>query len=92
MMGAVDKVKVTIVNLWDHVMLKYQLNMGYWWLDSQFQSTVYTMRFTLDAKCVKYEYSKFTDGHHNNMTWTSRIHRQMIYLYDDLENDGDHIA
>jgi len=90
--GDLDKVKVPLVNLWDHVTPEHWWNPGYWWLDSQLQGTVDAMRFALDARRVKYDYNKIAGGRHNERAWASRIHKPMMFLYGDPENDGHHIA
>lgn len=90
--GDDDEVKVPLIDVWDHVTMDHWWNPGYWWLDSQLQPTIDAMKFTLDARRIKYEYNKISGGRHNERAWAYRIHLPLLFLYGDREEDENDVS
>ncbi len=85
--GDEDDVKVPIVDLVDFMSEYHFWNPGYWWLDSNLQPGIDLMKLAFDTKGVKYEYTKFPGGRHNERAWALRIHKPLLALYGDGLSD-----
>jgi hypothetical protein len=70
-----------------HFYIEYTTYSGYWWLDSQLQMGIDAMKVALDTKGVKYVYNKVPGGRHNERAWALRIHKPLLALYGNDDNN-----
>ena len=88
--GDVDDKKVPVFDMHDHLMMNERFwNPGYWWLDTNLQPGIDSMRFIFDSAGVQYTYEKFPGGRHNERAWANRIHRPLLALYGKRSIDFD---
>lgn len=78
--GDTDQVKVSFFDIFDHLTDEHWWNPGYWWLDTQLQSSVDAMSLALNLAGVKHRYEKFPGARHNERAWSLRIHEPILHL------------
>jgi enterochelin esterase-like enzyme len=85
--GDINDVKVPWVDVLDHLTSEHWWNPGYFWLDTQLQGGMESMKQALDQARATYEYREFPGGRHNERAWAQRVHvsRQRQQLFTTLE-------
>jgi len=79
--GDFDKIKVPLVDVWDHLTPNHWWNPGYFWLDTQLQQSVQNMKRICEEAGVPVAYHEFPGARHNERAWSQRIHRPLLHLY-----------
>eukprot|EP00537_Pseudo-nitzschia_pungens_P000339 CAMPEP_0172358456 /NCGR_PEP_ID=MMETSP1060-20121228/2764_1 /TAXON_ID=37318 /ORGANISM="Pseudo-nitzschia pungens, Strain cf. cingulata" /LENGTH=426 /DNA_ID=CAMNT_0013079675 /DNA_START=216 /DNA_END=1493 /DNA_ORIENTATION=+ len=64
-----DFVRVSPIDVLDHLTPVHGWNPGYFWLDTQLQGQVTAMKNALDRAEVDYEYRQYPGGRHNERAW-----------------------
>lgn len=83
-----DFVRVSPIDVLDHLTPVHGWNPGYFWLDTQLQGQVAAMQKALDQAGVKYEYREYPGGRHNERAWALRIDKPLLHLFStDKDND-----
>lgn len=79
--GDLNDVTVPWIDLQDHLTSEHWWNPGYFWLDTQLQAGVDTMKRALDKAGVPYHYQEFPGGRHNERAWAQRVHIPLLHLF-----------
>jgi pimeloyl-ACP methyl ester carboxylesterase len=79
--GDINDVKVPWVDVLDHLTSEHWWNPGYFWLDTQLQGGMESMKQALNRAGAAYQYKEFPGGRHNERAWAQRVHvsRQKQY-------------
>jgi enterochelin esterase-like enzyme len=87
--GDLDEIRVPIIDFFDHMTPAHWWNPGYFWLDTQLQGQVTSMRQALDQAGVDYCFRQYPGGRHNERAWAQRIDQPLRYLFgsDDMRKD-----
>lgn len=72
--GDINDVKVPWVDVLDHLTSEHWWNPGYFWLDTQLQGGMESMKQALNRAGASYEYKEFPGGRHNERAWAQRVH------------------
>lgn len=83
--GDLNDVTVPWLDLLDHLTTEHWYNPGYFWLDTQLQSGVESMKRALDMAGVSYHYQEFPGGRHNERAWSQRVHIPLLHLFGTKE-------
>mmetsp|Transcript_17638 Transcript_17638/g.40670 ORF Transcript_17638/g.40670 Transcript_17638/m.40670 type:complete len:407 (+) Transcript_17638:210-1430(+) len=78
-----DFVRVSPIDVLDHLTPVHGWNPGYFWLDTQLQGQVMAMRKVLDQTGVQYEFREYPGGRHNERAWALRIDKPLLHLFSD---------
>ena len=78
--GDLSDVTVPWVDVLDHLTSEHWWNPGYFWLDTQLQSSVSSMKRALDQAGADYRLEQFPGGRHNERAWAQRVHVPLIHL------------
>lgn len=76
--GDVNDIKVPLVDVFDHLTSDHWWNPGYFWLDTQLQSGMQSMRDALNRAGATYQYKEFPGGRHNERAWAQRVHVRAV--------------
>ncbi len=79
--GDLNNVTVPLLDLLDHLTSEHWWNPGYFWLDTQLQSGVESMKRALDKAGSPYHYQEFPGGRHNERAWAQRVHVPLLHLF-----------
>lgn len=79
--GDLNDVTVPWVDVLDHLTPDHWWNPGYWWLDTQLQSGVVSMKRALEQAGVSYRFEQFPGGRHNERAWAQRVHVPLLHLF-----------
>lgn len=83
-----DFVRVSPIDVLDHLTPVHGWNPGYFWLDTQLQGQVTAMQKALDQVGVEYEYREYPGGRHNERAWALRIDKPLLHLFStDKKNN-----
>ena len=72
--GDINDIKVPWVDVLDHLTSEHWWNPGYFWLDTQLQGGVESMKEALNRAGATYQYKAFPGGRHNERAWAQRVH------------------
>lgn len=78
-----DFVRVSPIEILDHLTPVHGWNPGYFWLDTQLQGQVDAMTKALDKAGVEYEYRQYPGGRHNERAWALRIDKPLLHLFSN---------
>jgi len=78
--GDVNDVKVPWVDVLDHLTSEHWWNPGYFWLDTQLQGGLESMKSALNRAGVLYQYKEFPGGRHNERAWAQRVHVSCFFF------------
>eukprot|EP00536_Pseudo-nitzschia_multiseries_P012895 jgi/Psemu1/309480/fgenesh1_kg.515_\ len=78
-----DFVRVSPIDVLDHLTPVHGWNPGYFWLDTQLQGQVTAMKKALDRAEVDYEYRQYPGGRHNERAWALRIDKPLLHLFSN---------
>lgn len=78
-----DFVRVSPIEILDHLTPVHGWNPGYFWLDTQLQGQVDAMIKALDKAGVEYEYRQYPGGRHNERAWALRIDKPLLHLFSN---------
>jgi len=78
-----DFVRVSPIDVLDHLTPVHGWNPGYFWLDTQLQGQVTAMKNALDRAEVDYEYRQYPGGRHNERAWAQRIDKPLLHLFSN---------
>jgi enterochelin esterase-like enzyme len=81
--GDLDEIRVPLIDFFDHLTPEHWWNPGYFWLDTQLQGQVTSMRQSLDEAGVQYSFRQYPGGRHNERAWAQRIHVPLRYLFGE---------
>jgi enterochelin esterase-like enzyme len=70
-----------MIDVLDHLTPAHWWNPGYFWLDTQLQGQVTSMRQALDEAQVRYYFRQYPGGRHNERAWAQRIDEPLKYLF-----------
>jgi len=85
-----DFVRVSLIDVLDHLTPVHGWNPGYFWLDTQLQGQVTAMQKVLDRAGIEYEYRQYPGGRHNERAWALRIDKPLLHLFSNNDhNDKD---
>lgn len=87
-----DFVRVSPIEILDHLTPVHGWNPGYFWLDTQLQGQVQAMKKALDKAGSEYEYRQYPGGRHNERAWALRIDKPLLHLFsakDKKTTDGN---
>ena len=87
--GDLDEIRVPIIDFFDHLTPAHWWNPGYFWLDTQLQGQVTSMRQALDQAGVPYCFRQFPGGRHNERAWAQRIDQPLRYLFGNDDTNED---
>jgi len=76
-------VRVSPLDVLDHLTPVHGWNPGYFWLDTQLQGQVKAMQKVLDRAGIEYEYRQYPGGRHNERAWALRIDKPLLYLFSN---------
>ncbi|KAG7362652.1 putative esterase [Nitzschia inconspicua] len=79
--GDQDEIRVPLIDVFDHLTPEHWWNPGYFWLDTQLQGQVTSMRQAMDQAGVRYKFRQYPGGRHNERAWAQRIHIPLKYLF-----------
>lgn len=79
--GDLNDVTVPWVDVLDHLTSEHWWNPGYFWLDTQLQSGVESMKRALDQAGANYRYKEFPGCRHNERAWAQRVHVPLLHLF-----------
>ncbi|KAL3906282.1 MAG: hypothetical protein SGILL_009335, partial [Bacillariaceae sp.] len=79
--GDLDEIRVPFIDFFDHITPRAWWNPGYFWLDTQLQGQVTSMRQALDQAGVPYCFRQYPGGRHNERAWAQRIDQPLRYLF-----------
>jgi enterochelin esterase-like enzyme len=79
--GDLDEIRVPLIDVFDHMTSQHWWNPGYFWLDTQLQGQVMSMRQALDRVGVPYSFRQYPGGRHNERAWAQRIDVPLRYLF-----------
>jgi len=78
-----DFVRVSPIDVLDHLTPVHGWNPGYFWLDTQLQGQVAAMKKALDKARIEYEYRQYPGGRHNERAWALRIDKPLLHLFSN---------
>lgn len=78
-----DFVRVSPIEILDHLTPVHGWNPGYFWLDTQLQGQVNAMQKALDRGRIEYEYRQYPGGRHNERAWALRIDKPLLHLFKE---------
>lgn len=78
-----DFVRVSPIDVLDHLTPVHGWNPGYFWLDTQLQGQVAAMKNVLDQGGIEYEYRQYPGGRHNERAWALRIDKPLLHLFSN---------
>lgn len=78
-----DFVRVSPIDVLDHLTPVHGWNPGYFWLDTQLQGQVTAMQKVLDRAGINYEYRQYPGGRHNERAWAQRIDKPLLHLFSN---------
>lgn len=78
-----DFVRVSPIDVLDHLTPVHGWNPGYFWLDTQLQGQVTAMQKALDRAGINYEYRQYPGGRHNERAWALRIDKPLLHLFSN---------
>jgi enterochelin esterase-like enzyme len=81
-----DFVRVSPIDVLDHLTPVHGWNPGYFWLDTQLQGQVAAMKKALDRAGIEYEYRQYPGGRHNERAWALRIDKPLLHLFSNDNN------
>lgn len=81
-----DFVRVSPIEILDHLTPVHGWNPGYFWLDTQLQGQVEAMKKALDKAGSEYEYRQYPGGRHNERAWALRIDKPLLHLFSRKDN------
>lgn len=84
-----DFIRVSPIDLLDHLTPVHGWNPGYFWLDTQLQGQVTAMRKVLDRAGIDYRFRQYPGGRHNERAWALRIDKPLMHLFSNDDNDND---
>lgn len=89
--GDIDATRVPVLDLLDHVTTTNWWNPGYWWLDTQLQPAVRSMKRAIlssssphdknAAAATKLAYTEVPGARHNERAWSLRIDKPVLHLF-----------
>jgi len=82
--GDIGSEKVKYFDLMDHLTFEHWWNPGYFWLDSQLQPGVRSMKFALEVSGVakdNFMYFESPGGRHNERAWAQRINLPLVHFF-----------
>jgi len=82
-----DFVRVSPIDVLDHLTPVHGWNPGYFWLDTQLQGQVEAMRKNLDRAGIEYEYRQYPGGRHNERAWALRIDKPLLHLFSNNDKN-----
>jgi len=83
--GDMEKTTVPWLDIMDHLTTDHWWNPGYWWLDTQLQSSVKAARDILNQANVVHGYHEYPGARHNERAWSQRIDKPLLHLYGHSE-------
>ena len=81
-----DFVRVSPIDVLDHLTPVHGWNPGYFWLDTQLQGQVAAMQKVLDQAGIQYEYREYPGGRHNERAWALRIDKPLLHLFSNRKH------
>ena len=83
-----DFVRVSPIEILDHLTPVHGWNPGYFWLDTQLQGQVEAMKKALDKAGTEYEYRQYPGGRHNERAWALRIDKPLLHLFSNNNSNN----
>jgi len=84
-----DFVRVSPIDVLDHLTPVHGWNPGYFWLDTQLQGQVAAMQKALDRAGIDHEYRQYPGGRHNERAWALRIDKPLLHLFSNNNNNNN---
>lgn len=84
--GSNDFVRVSPIDVLDHLTPVHGWNPGYFWLDTQLQGQVTAMQKALDKAQIEYEFRQYPGGRHNERAWALRIDKPLLHLFSNKDS------
>lgn len=79
--GDLDEIRVPIIDFFDHMTPEHWWNPGYFWLDTQLQGQVRSMKEALTQVGVSYHFCEYPGGRHNERAWSQRIDMPIKFFF-----------
>jgi enterochelin esterase-like enzyme len=80
--GDLENIRVPTIDVWDHLTPQHWWNPGYFWLDTQLQGPVRSMKESLEQAGVeRCCFQSYPGGRHNEREWSQRIHKPLLHLF-----------
>jgi enterochelin esterase-like enzyme len=79
--GDIQDTRVPWLDIFDHLESYNRWNPGYWWLDTQLQPSVKTLRDLLVTAKIEHDYREFPGARHNERAWSHRIDKPLLHLF-----------
>jgi len=81
--GDMGDVRVPPIDVFDHLSDGNYWNPGYFWLDTQLQDQVMTMKEALSNPSVGADlcFRQYPGGRHNERAWSERIHKPIMHMF-----------
>ena len=81
--GDMGDVSVPLIDVFDHLSDGNHWNPGYFWLDTQLQEQVMTMKEALSVPSVGADlcFRQYPGGRHNERAWSERIHKPLMHIF-----------
>jgi enterochelin esterase-like enzyme len=79
--GNLDDREVPWLDLMDHMTPENWWNPGYWWLDTQLQPAVESMKEVLETAGIPFYLHQEPGGRHNERAWAQRIDLPLLHLF-----------
>jgi enterochelin esterase-like enzyme len=79
--GDIQDTRVPWLDIFDHLESYNRWNPGYWWLDTQLQPSVQTLRDMLTTAGIEHDYREFPGARHNERAWSHRIDKPLLHLF-----------
>ncbi|MGK3755645.1 MAG: pimeloyl-ACP methyl ester carboxylesterase [Bacillariaceae sp.] len=73
-------VRVSPIDVLDHLTPVHGWNPGYFWLDTQLQGQVTAMKNVLDKGGIDYQFRQYPGARHNERAWALRIDKPLQHL------------
>jgi len=83
-----DFVRVSFIDVLDHLTPVHGWNPGYFWLDTQLQGQVTAMQKVLDQAGIQHEYREYPGGRHNERAWALRIDKPLLHLFSSNDDNN----
>ena len=83
-----DFIRVSPIEILDHLTPVHGWNPGYFWLDTQLQGQVEAMIKALDKAGAEYEYRQYPGGRHNERAWALRIDKPLLHLFSNNKKNN----
>ncbi|OEU22919.1 alpha/beta-hydrolase [Fragilariopsis cylindrus CCMP1102] len=74
-------VRVSPIDVLDHLTPVHGWNPGYFWLDTQLQRQVTAMKKLLDKGGIEYQFRQYPGARHNERAWALRIDKPLQHLF-----------